>query len=107
MSCSELLSASSLAVMAWSRSVTCPVATLGVPPTPPAFPMAVTAAPTARVEEFPMVTVVSFDAPTSFKTATSCDLSVPTTVASYDCPLPTSVTLTLVAPSTTWLLVRT
>ena len=38
--CSGLLPSSSLAVMDWLSVVTVPGATLGVPPVPPALPMA-------------------------------------------------------------------
>lgn len=51
--------------------------------------------------------MASPDAPFSWSTATSSAASVPTTLAEHVRPLPTSVTLMLVAPSTTWLFVRT
>jgi hypothetical protein len=80
-SCSELSSTSSLAVMVWFRAVTFPVVTLGVPPVPPAFPMAVTACPSVSFEELPTLTVASPDTPGRRSNAMSFVLSVPTTEA--------------------------
>ena len=50
--------------------------------------------------------VVSPLALLSWRTAMSCVGSVPTTEALYVVPVDAMVTVTLVAPSTTWLLVR-
>ena len=91
--------------MLWPSASTCPVAAVGVPPVPPALPTAVTAAPTlVAVDD--SVAVLRPDAPDSCSTATSSVASVPTTLAEYDVPVLTTVTVILVASATTWLLVR-
>ena len=55
-SCSESPPDSSPAVMAWSSASTVPGAALGVPPTPPALPTAVTAVPGATAACWAFVT---------------------------------------------------
>src|SRR6476469_3845298 len=89
-------SLSSCTVICWSSARTVPGTALGVPPTPPALPTATTSSPTFTVDEEPSGATVRPDAPFSRRT-----------VASYVCPLPTSVARTEVAPATTWWLVST
>jgi hypothetical protein len=48
-----------------------PPAMLGVPPVPPALPMATTASPTVALEESPSGAAFSPDAPWSWRTAMS------------------------------------
>src|SRR2546423_7939869 len=93
--------------MVWSSAVTVPPTALGVPPVPPALPIVTTPSPVLTVDESPSGATVSPAAPDNCSTAMSPVRSYPTTLAWYVCPLPTSVTLMLVAPETTWLLVRT
>ena len=69
--CSAEPDDSSEAVIDWSRSVTVPGAADGVPPAPPALPIATTLSPTATVLELPREAVCSPEAPWSFMTATS------------------------------------
>src|SRR5579859_7596359 len=97
---------SSLAVIVSLSPVTLPGATAGVPPRPPALPSATTGSPTCTVDESPTCAVCSPDALLSWMIAMSWLRSYPTTAAVYVCLLPTSVTLILVAPLMTWLLVR-
>jgi len=84
-------------VIDWFRAWTTPLTADGVPPTPPALPMATTSSPTATAEELPVWTVASPEAPFSWITATSSVGSVPTTLAVYFFPVVTDVTLMLVA----------
>ena len=58
-----------------------PVTTLGVPPVPPALPMATTWSPVATFDESAALMVVRPEAPSSWMTATSSVASVPTTWA--------------------------
>ena len=95
------------AVIDWSRSVTVPLLTEGAPPTPPALPTAVTASPICTLDESPTFAISRPDASSSCSTATSAVGSVPTTCALYVSPVVTMVTVTLVAPSITWLFVST
>ena len=71
LSCSDVPSPWSLAVMDWLRAVTVPPAALGVPPVPPAFPMPTTSWPTEALDELPRFAVVRPDALWSCSTATS------------------------------------
>ncbi len=98
---------SSDAVIDWCSASTFPAAALGVPPVPPALPTPVTAAPTFTVLESPKLATVRPEAFVRWTTAMSSVGSVPTTLAVYVAPVETTVTLIEVAPSTTWLLVRT
>src|SRR5581483_4166948 len=91
----------------WSSAVIVPPATAGVPPVPPAFPIPSTGAPTESFDESPRLAVARPEAPWSCSSAMSWLGSYPTTVASYVLPLPTSVAVIRVAPSMTWLFVRT
>ncbi len=68
---SELPEPSSTAVIEAPSPVTCPVATDGRPPLPPALPTATTFWPTPTLEESPMVAVFSPEAPVSLSTAMS------------------------------------
>ena len=74
---------------------------------PRALPRATTAVLTASFDESPVLIVLSPDTPWICSTATSSAGSVPTTFAVYVFPVVTTVTLMLVAPATTWLLVST
>jgi len=65
----------SVAVIDWSRAFTEPPATLGVPPTPPAFPMPTTASPRRTVDESPSDATFRADASCSFSTAMSLERS--------------------------------
>ena len=69
------------AVTVWSNASTTPSTALGVPPAPRALPIPTTASPTTSVEESPMLTALSPEAPLSLRTATSSVRSVPTTSA--------------------------
>ena len=105
-SCSGLEPASSAAVMLWLSAVTLPV-----PRRRGAAGAAGVADRGDRVADRDRVGVPSFavlspDASDSCSTATSSVASVPTTLAVYDWPVLTTVTVICVAPSTTWLLVR-
>ncbi len=70
-SCSLGPSRLSLAVIDWLRAVMEPPALLGVPPVPPALPIATTDSPTAALEESPRVAVFRPEAPCSWRTAMS------------------------------------
>ena len=94
------------AVIDCPSAVTTPAAVVGVP-VPPALPMATTASPTSTVDESPSGATARPEALASCSTATSSVGSVPTTVASYDAPVATTVTVIFVAPSITWLFVST
>ena len=69
------------AVIDWSRATISPLLTLGVPPTPPALPIAATASPVVAVEESARVAVGSPAAPSSWIRATSAVGSTPRTAA--------------------------
>ena len=81
LSCSDVPSPSSLAVIDWFNAVTVPPAALGVPPVPPAFPMPTTSSPTETFDEFPRVAVCRPEALCSCRTAMSLVRSYPTTLA--------------------------
>src|SRR5256885_9859482 len=101
------LPAPSLAVIVWLRAVTWPWVTRGAPPWPSALPRVTTVSPTWSDEESANVTVGSPDTLWSiWITATSCEMSTPTTCAGYAVDWPSTVTVMLVEPKTTWLLVR-
>src|SRR5207245_3105251 len=96
-----------LAVIGWSRAVIWPDVTLGAPPRPNAFPSATTVSPTLSDDESANLTVGKPDTlPSIWITAMSCEMSTPTTWAEYFCERPCTVTVMLVEPLTTWLLVR-
>src|SRR5882762_7094910 len=96
-----------LAVIVWSRAVIWPDVTLGTPPRPNAFPSATTVSPTLSDDESANLTVGRPDTlPSIWITAMSCEMSTPTTWAEYFCERPCTVTVMLVEPLTTWLLVR-
>src|SRR3954463_1440284 len=78
--CSGLLPSESLAVMLRSTAVTVPGAALGVPPVPPALPTPVTASPVDTADEL-VFTVARPEASTSWTTATSVVVLMPTTFA--------------------------
>src|SRR2546421_659666 len=95
-----------LAVIVWSRAVIWPDVTLGAPPRPNAFPSATTVSPTVSDDESANLTVGRPDTlPSIWITAMSCEMSTPTTWAEYLCERPCTVTVMLVEPLTTWLLV--
>ena len=71
----------SLAVMVRFSAVIVPLVTVGVPPVPPALPMATTPVPRVTLAESPTDTVFSPDAPTSLISATSSTGSTPSTWA--------------------------
>src|SRR6266567_4217964 len=96
---------SSLTVIVRRRATTTPAAALGVPPTPPALPTPVTESPTDTAGSEAMSAVARPEAPESGRTAMSAVTSYPTTLAEYVRTVLTKVTLMLVAPSMTWLLV--
>src|ERR1700686_52212 len=106
-SVSALAPPGSVAVTVWPSAVTVPDESVGAPPRPSALPIAVTLSPTDTCEESPTGTVGRSDALASCSTATSSVGSTPTTGALYVRPLSMTSTVTLTAPSTTWLLVRT
>ncbi len=91
--------------MAWSVAVTVPSAATRLP-VPSALPTSVTASPVFAPPSSSSETVDSPEASLSLRTATSFVASAPTTSASYCLPVVSSVTLMLVAPWMTWLLVR-
>src|SRR5439155_186302 len=96
-----------LAVIVWSSAVIWPDVTLGAPPRPNAFPSATTVSPTSSDDESANLTVGRPDTlPSIWITAMSCEMSTPTTWAEYFCERPCTVTVMLVEPLTTWLLVR-
>jgi len=95
--CSLVPPSSSLAVIGWFSAMIEPPAAVGVPPVPPALPIATTPSPTVAVEESPIFATFNPDAPCSCSTAMSCVASYPTTAALYVLPLPTSVTLIAVS----------
>src|SRR6267143_3686920 len=96
-----------LAVRVWSSAVIWPDVTLGAPPRPNACPSATTVSPSLSDDESANLTVGRPDTlPSIWITAMSCEMSSPTTWAEYFCERPCTVTLMLVEPLTTWLLVR-
>ena len=86
---------------------TMPEVTDGPPARARAFPMASTASPTSLADELPSVTVGSPEALLIWTRARSLPGSVPMTWAGSALVWPKRVTVTVVAPVTTWLLVRT
>src|SRR5262249_50548316 len=97
----------SLAVIVRCSAVIDPLVTVGFPPWPPALPSATTREPRVTLDESPTRTVLSPDTPVSLSSAMSSELSVPTIWARYLRPVVTTVTVSPVEPSTTWLLVST
>ena len=71
----------SLAVMVRFSAVMAPLVTVGLPPVPPAFPMATTPVPRFTLAESPTWTVLRPEAPCSLTSATSSVGSTPITVA--------------------------
>src|SRR5579872_453718 len=86
-----------------------PEVTVGVPADrPSALPMAITASPTCRFLESPNVTACKLGGgELSLSSAASLDGSVPTIVAGRAAVCPYRVTVMVVAPEMTWLLVST
>src|SRR5215831_2886079 len=97
----------SLAVIVRWSAVIDPLVTVGFPFTPPALPSATTGEPRVTLDESPTWTVFSPDTPVSLSSATSSVASVPTISARYLRPVVTTVAVSPVEPSTTWLLVST
>ncbi len=58
-------------MICWSSATTDPPAALGVPPVPPALPMATTAWPTATLDESPSCAVLRPEAPFNWMRAMS------------------------------------
>ena len=112
MSVSVFAEAESPAVTVRPSAETMPWVTVGVPAASPrALPMATTASPTWALFELPNVMVGRFEAPVTFKRATSLAGSVPTRVAAWAFVVPDSVTVMVPLPpasrAMTWLLVMT
>src|ERR1700730_9295850 len=78
---SALAPPGSLAVIVWLTASTVPATTAGVPPTPPALPIATTGSPGATAEESPTTIGLRPDTPWIWMTAMSSVGSSPTTVA--------------------------
>src|SRR5450759_3640687 len=104
---SSLVLPGSETVMVWSRPVTTPGVTAGVPPRPRALPRATIWSPTATDDELPRGIVGRPETPVICSNATSSVGSTPMTVARYCGPVPLTWTEMLVAPLTTWLFVST
>ena len=83
-----------------------PSVTVGPPARARALPMAKTESPTWAWSELPKVTVGRSEAWSICTRARSSSGSVPTTWAARALVWPNRVTVTVVAPATTWLLVR-
>ena len=90
----------------WPTAVTLPLVTAGAPPRPSALPMATTCCPIDTVEESANVTVGRPRTPSTCRSATSEEGSVPTTRAAYVPERPWNATSMRDAPWTTWLFVR-
>ncbi len=95
------------AVTFWPSAVTEPLVAAGVPPRPPALPIATMRSPTCTDESWAVSTVFRPETPSIFSSATSSTTSKPSTCAVYVSPVSTGWTLIAVAPSITWLLVST
>ncbi len=86
---------------------TMPSVTVGPPCRARALPMATTSSPTNTLAELPRATVGRLCCPSIWTRARSCAGSVPTTWAVRALVWPNRVTVSVLAPATTWLLVST